>query len=296
MPVLTADNEHPVAGSGGVSLQRLQRRCEHLLFGLLAFGVDLGQALGNASGLILVAAKQQFQRHSGVIHAARRVQPRGQAVTDRVRRDRFAAATRAFQQGVQAGAHRVLQKAQPLADDGAVLPHERHHVGHGAQGGQLAVHFQQLGGVTAFQRGAKLERHARAAQIFKRAFVVGPLGVYDGNRVGERVTRQVVVRDDEVKAQFLGAGGFLDGGNAVVHRDHELKALSGQGFQRCACQAVTGTAGGQLAADVRALAGETFVQNRGGGNAVHIVVAVNDHEFFVLDGFLNAGDRFVHIL
>ena len=55
MPVLTADDEHPVAGAGGISRQRLQRLRKDLLLGLLALGVDLGQTLGDAGGLILSA-------------------------------------------------------------------------------------------------------------------------------------------------------------------------------------------------------------------------------------------------
>ena len=110
----------------------------------------------------------------------------------------------------------------------AVLPHQRHDVGHRAQRRQLAVHFQQLGGVAALERGTELERHACAAQVLERAFVVGALGVNNGDGVWQRVARQVVIRDDEVKAQLLCAGGLLDGGNAVVYRHDELEALGRQ--------------------------------------------------------------------
>ena len=295
VPILAADDEHAVPGAGGVGLQRLQSSGKDLLFGLLALGVDLGQAFSYAGGLILVAAEQQFERYRGVVHAARSVQARGQTVADRVRRDGLAAAAGALQKRMQAGAHRVLQKGQTLADNRAVLPHQRHDVGHRTQRRQLAVHFQQLGGVAALERGTELERHARAAQVLERAFVVGALGVDNGDGVRQRVARQVVIRDDEVKAQLLCAGSFLDGGNAVVYRHDELEALGGQRFQRRACQTVAGAAGRQLAADVCALAGETFVQNGRGRDAIDVIVTVDDHEFLLFDGLLDTDDSLVHI-
>jgi hypothetical protein len=63
VPILAADDEHAVPGSGGVGLQRLQSSGKDLLFGLLALGVDLGQAFSYAGGLILVAAEQQLERY-----------------------------------------------------------------------------------------------------------------------------------------------------------------------------------------------------------------------------------------
>ena len=98
-------------------------------------------------------------------------------------------------------------------------------------------------GVAALERGTELERHARAAQVLERAFVVGALGVDNGDGIWQRVARQVVIRDDEVKAQLLCAGGLLDGGNAVVYRHDKLEALGRQRFQRRACQTVAGAAG-----------------------------------------------------
>lgn len=108
VPVLAADNQHPVTDAGGVCLQRLQCRGKHLLFRLLALGVDFGQTLGNADSLVLVPAKQQLQGHGGVVHPARRVQARGQTVADGIGGHRLAAAACALQKSVQTGAHGVL--------------------------------------------------------------------------------------------------------------------------------------------------------------------------------------------
>ena len=175
-------------------------------------------------------------------------------------------------------------------------PHQRHHVRNRAQRRQFAVHFQQLGGVTALQRRAELEGNPRAAQILERAFIVRTLGVHNGDGLRQSVARQMVVGNNKVKVQFLGAAGLLHGRDAVVHGNHELEALACQRFQRRPGQTVAGAAGRQLAAHVRALTGETFVQNGGGRNAVHVIITVDDGQFLVLNGLLNAGHGLVHIL
>ena len=211
VPPLARDDQHAVALAGRVGFKRFLRGSEHFLFGLLALGVDLGQAGSDTCGLGFVGAKQQFQRYSGVIHAARCVQAWGQAVADRVRRDGLARNTGVFHQRLQTRAHRVLQKRQALTHKGAVLPHKRHHIGHSAKRDQLAVHLKQIGGRAALERGAEFERHARAAQILERAFIVGPLGVDHRNGIGQGFAGQVVVGHDKVKPQFFGAGCFLDG-------------------------------------------------------------------------------------
>ena len=196
---------------------------------------------------------------------------------------------------MQTGAHGVLQKRQTLAHKGAVFAHKGHHIGNRAESDQLAVHFQQLAGVAALQRGAQLKGNARAAQILKGTFVIGAFGVNDGYGIGQGVAGQVVVGDDKIQPQCLGAGGFLHGRNAVVHRHDQLEPLLGKAFQRRAGQTVAVAARGQLAAHVCAHAAQALVQDGGGGDAVHIVVTVDDDQLLVLDRLLNARDRLVHI-
>ena len=60
VPVLPCHDQHAVVCAGGVGFQRFQCLGKDCLFGLLALGVDLRQAGGNAHRLLLVAAKQQF--------------------------------------------------------------------------------------------------------------------------------------------------------------------------------------------------------------------------------------------
>ena len=106
----------------------------------------------------------------------------------------------------------------------------------------------------------------------------------------------MVVGDDQVDAQLPGVGGLLHGGDAVVHRDDQGIALVRQFFQRVPVHAVAALgAQGQFAAHLRAQVGEILVQNGGGGNAVHVVVAVNDDGLALLHGAVQPLHRLVHI-
>ena len=60
MPVLAGDHQYAVPLAGRVGFQRLLGGSEHFLFRLLALGVDLRQAGGNAGGLGFIGAKQQL--------------------------------------------------------------------------------------------------------------------------------------------------------------------------------------------------------------------------------------------
>ena len=106
----------------------------------------------------------------------------------------------------------------------------------------------------------------------------------------------MVVGDDKIQPQLSGAGSLLHGRDAVVHRHDQPEALLCQRFKRSAGQAVAGAARGQLAAHMRALTGETFVQNSCCRNTVHIIVTVDDHELLIFNSLFDAGDCFVHIL
>ena len=106
----------------------------------------------------------------------------------------------------------------------------------------------------------------------------------------------MVVGDDQVDAQLFGVGGLLHGGDAVVHRDDQGIALVRQLFQHVLVHAVAALgAQGQFAAHLRAQVGEILVQNGGGGDAVHVVVAVNDDGLAVLHGAVQPLHRLVHI-
>ena len=84
----------------------------------------------------------------------------------------------------------------------------------------------------------------------------------------------MVVGDHNVHPQLLCKGGFLHGGDAAVHRDHQLHALAGELPQGHFVQAVALLQpAGYVGYAVRPMAAEKMGQQARGGDAVHIIVA-----------------------
>ena len=84
----------------------------------------------------------------------------------------------------------------------------------------------------------------------------------------------MMVGDDEINAQLFTQLRLIDGGDAAVHGDDQLDALSvelvdGDGIQAVALLQTAGN----VAHRVGAVAAEKIRQQAGGGDAVHIVVA-----------------------
>ena len=297
MPVFPRHHNDPIPGQRRVRLQLGHRLGKEALLGLLAPGIDFRQAGGDAGGLFLIFTEQQFEGHSGGVHAARRVDAGSKAVADGLRRHRLARVAARLQKRLQAGAHGILQNGKTLPHQRAVFPGQRHHIRDGAQRRQIAIHIQQLRRVGALQRGGQLEGHSRTAQILEGAFIIGTLGVHHRHRLGQRVGGKMVVGDDQIDAQLLGISGLLHGGDAVVHRHHQRIAFGGQLLQHFPIDAIAAAIpAGQHAFDLRPQIAQRLEQNRGGADAVHIIIAKNDDGLFFFDGRLQAGHRLVHVL
>ena len=189
-----------------------------------------------------------------------------------------------------------MQLPQPGLDKGAVLPHQRHHVCHGAHSSKVSAVIQHLLRRTAVQRSAELEGYARAAQTLEGAVVVLPAGVHHSHSLGQSLRRQMVVGNDQVHTQRSRKVGFLHGRNAVIHRHDEGAALVVHGLDGVFGQAVAvPLAAGQHTLDGRAHALEVLVQQGGSGHAVHIVIAEHGDGLAVVDGLPDALTGGVHI-
>ena len=107
----------------------------------------------------------------------------------------------------------------------------------------------------------------------------------------------MVVRDDQIYAQFPGKGSLFHGGDAVIHRDHKGVAFGGQFFQCVPGDTIAAAIpAGQLAAHLRTQAGQALIKNGRGGNAVHIIVAKNNDGLPVFHRRLDAFHGPFHIL
>lgn len=108
----------------------------------------------------------------------------------------------------------------------------------------------------------------------------------------------VMVGDDEIDTEFFGFGCWSDGGNAAVDGDDDFGTGIGECFDRGFVEAVAfvdavGDVGGDLG--VWRDDSEHVDEDRGGGDAVDIVISEYDDGFVVGDRFEDSGRGFVEV-
>ena len=173
--------------------------------------------------------------------------------------------------------------------DDPVLSHQRYDVGQGADGRNLQECRQpavaSVGGAEGLHQ---LERHAHSGEVLLGVAAIVPLRVHDGQRRRQRRPGLVVVGDDQIEAELAGPGGRLVAADPAVHRDHQAGALGVQAVDRGRLQPVPVPEPlGDEVADVAAEQLDRAAEDDGGGDAVHVVVAVDGHALPRGDRLLN---------
>ena len=125
--------------------------------------------------------------------------------------------------------------------------------------------------------------------------VLGRTGCYDGT-VGQRLARPVMVGDDHVEPSFLGLGHLVDGRDPAVDGEDEPAALVGEPGERLAADAVALVeATREMPGDVGAELAQEKDGEGGGGDAVHVVVAVDADPSPLRDGCSDLGTCGLHV-
>ena len=102
----------------------------------------------------------------------------------------------------------------------------------------------------------------------------------------------MVVGDDQLEPDAAGKSGFMDRGDAAVDADDELAAVAVDLTQGVGVDAVAlFEPVGDVVADVRPGELEQVPEDGGGGDPVHIVIAVDDDVFCVAEGGRPGGRR-----
>ena len=122
------------------------------------------------------------------------------------------------------------------------------------------------------------------------------MGVHHGDGVRELFFAFVVVGDDHVHTQAGGVSRLGQGGDAAVHGDDEGHALQRQLLHGLVVHAVAlGETVGDVIAHVAPLRPEIMGEQTGGGDAVHVVVAVDGDRLLVAQRPPDAGGRQIHV-
>ena len=181
-------------------------------------------------------------------------------------------------QRAQAEPRLLVQPVEPEAREHAVLAHQRHDVGDGAERDHVEVAARAVEPAAAAQQALdELERHAHAGQRLERVGAAGPQRVDDRDGVGQHRGRLVVVGDHGVDAERARVRDGLGRGDAAVHGDDQRAAA--------ALGLVDGIDGQPVAVldavrdavlDARAQLLERAVEQERRGDAVDVVVALDE--------------------
>jgi len=184
---------------------------------------------------------------------------------------------------LQAGAGRRRERPQAVVSEHAVLVQQGHDVRNGPQGhqGQRLHHEVAEGFAHAVALGHlladgpdQLEGHADARQVAIAELLPGQLRVEHVGCGRQLLAGLVMVGDDHVQAQSAGVSHLLDGRDTAVDRHHHLGATVGELLERLAAEpvALLDTVG-DVDVDVGAQVAQAPHQQRGGADAVGVVVA-----------------------
>ena len=140
----------------------------------------------------------------------------------------------------------------------------------------------------------QLESHPYAAQL--RARIRRQSGV-DHRAGGKDVAGLVVVGHQHLQAQLQGERHFFRIVHAAIDRDQQVRTLGRDGLHGRGREAVPlNEAVGQEGPHGQAQIAETADHERGGGYAVHIVVAVDYHVGRAVDGMTEHVHRGLHVM
>ena len=285
-------------GQLGVSLQPGSDLFIDAVFLFLTAMIQVAQVLGQSGCLLGIVGEEHPGGAAGSAKPSGGIDARCHGEADGVGGHHLGVQAQLLHQRTQAVIFGVLQVLETVGHDDAVFTHQGHHIGDGTHRHHIGVFRQQLfDGTMALQRADDLEGHTHAGQLPEGILVVYPTGVDHGGRHGKDLLALVVVCDDQLEAQLFCVFGLFFSGDATVHRDEQAAALVVEGLDGRLVEAV---AFAQTVRDVIGAVGTHFSQildhDAGGGDTIHIIVAVNGDLLFVFDGLTDLVNGLVHVL
>ena len=268
-----------------------QRRLCHRLFdgaAILVQPVKLGSDPRRFAGIV---GGEQSHAQICLANAPAGIHPRPQRKAE-VARHRRPAETRRIAQRRNADIGPAAHHLQSLRDKRAIQPHERRHIGHGAQCDQIDQ-FHQIGLVAvgkqparpeqAIERHAQQKRYAHRCQMAMRGrlgHLVEPVGVHQRQRRGQGGAGLVVIDHDHIQASRVCRFQRLETLRAAIHSDHQISARLFQRHQRlCRGAIALQQPVRDIVADLAADAAQITDHDGGRCRPVHVIIAIDDDIF-----------------
>ena len=308
VPVRMRHHDAVIARRVELRVERLARLADDAVLDLLALAARFVELLREDARARLALGEHQLQRGVRVAEAPGGVDARADDEADLVRVHRPRDARR-LDERAQAHRARAVEQDEPVVDEDSVLAEQRHDVRDGPHRDQfhetLEIHLRRRLDAAPpsllEEPVADLERDAHAREHPDVVRAAAELGI--DHRAGFRDAfggRLVVVGDDDVDAEPRGLAHRLDGRRPAVHRDDEIRVVVLHApVERIHAEPVSVLEPvRQERRRDRAEPAEHLDHERGGGDAVHVVVAVDEDGAALLDvrpdhldGLLHSGQH-----
>ncbi len=198
------------------------------------------------------------------------------------------------------------ERHQPLGDEGAVEPDQRHHIADRAERHQVEplqqVGLAAVGAVPPASPQQPVDRHhghvgdADGGEVTKTGKVVLAVGIDQSACRRPLGAEFVMVDHHHVDAERLRLGQRLEAGRAAVDRDDQAGALPGQHAQRLRVRPIAlEQAVGDIDGGVEPLMAQEARKQRRRRGPVHVVVAEDGDALAGHDRIGNAFRRGFHV-
>ena len=279
--------------------------CERRLLDGLTFAVEPVELGRHRASLRRVVFQEQPRAEVGTSDASARIdaRPKQKSQMPAFRR---AGEPRRIHQCGQADMLAAAHRDQPLRNEGAVEPLERHDIGDRAerhkverveQVGLRAQHmpeaaFAQL----AVHRDHHHEHKADRGEMVEPGKIVLPVRVDQRIDRRQSFVRLMMVDRHHVEAERLRLNERLDTGRSAIDRDEELRALPGECAHRFGVRPVAFEKPvGNVDQRLKSAMAQELRQQRRGGRAVDVVVAEDRDRLAPLDRIGDTRRRFGHV-
>ena len=242
---------------------------------VLALAVEEVELVGHLGRALVIIGEEQLEPGVGPLQAAGGVDPGREAEGERGGVHIAGVERGDLHQRPQSRPARARHGLEPLAHEAAVLAPERHEVGHRGQRDDVDV-LGRCGRILAgggVERLGQLVSDARGAEVGERVAADG--WVHD-RAGGQALARAVMIGDHYLQSEFPRTIHLRRRRDRAVHGDEQPGALG--------CEPLNGGGGEPVAVvePARQVPGNASAQapqrpheHRGGGDAIHVVVAVH---------------------
>ena len=266
-----------------VRVDQGRQAVEHLVLDLLAVAVALVEEGRELEPAALRGGGEELERQLGFAEAPRGVEPGREDEGDVARRRRAAEPCQG-QGRAHARPRRVAQALEPELDQRTVLAQERRDVGDRADRREVGV-LDRIGKPElAVDRPQQVVGDAGAGELRQTALRERRRGGVDDEAIGEPGTGGVVVADDHLEAGALQRFDLVEVGDPAVDGEQQVR---GGGVLRDAvgmdAVAVADPVGDE-GLDAPTERPQAQRQQRGAGDPVGVVVAVDPHPPAPLEG------------